>query len=89
MKLGARDYLALGVAGIADLIDYAGGAIPYLGEPLDILAPTIYGYLLKDARALIGMSEAASIFPPAALLDFVPIHTMTVLYILNDKKKRR
>ena len=89
MKLVVGDYLAFVVAAGIDLFDYIGGFVPYLGDILDVLGPLIYGALLKDKRALIGMTELASLFPPALFLDFIPIHIFTVLYILREKSRSK
>lgn len=86
-ELTLREKLAGFIAVSADLIDFVGGAIPFLGEPMDVFVALINGYLMKNPRTLLGMGEILSVFPPAALLDFVPVHSIGWYMAAKDNHK--
>jgi hypothetical protein len=91
--LKLREVAALGVALVGDGIDFTLAAIPYLGEiidiidiPVDFIVPVTNAILLKDMRPLAGLTEELSVLIPGDLLDYLPIHTLSVLWVIFDKK---
>lgn len=91
MKLSLSQKAALGIAGFADALDLLiVGAIPYAGDVIDALAIIANLALLKDPRVLLGAAEGASAIVPVAgsIVDFIPIHTITALWIIHDQNKK-
>lgn len=85
-----RFWIALAVALASDFVDFFGGFLPWLGDIVDGITLAIL-YPMIGVFALFGVPELLSaIFPPAALLDFLPFFTVGVIAykILGGKRKR-
>lgn len=80
-----RIVLAVFVAIAGDVVDYFGGFAPWVGEPFDVAPALINAFLLRSPWPLLGAGEAVSIFPPLALLDFIPTNIIVLIFTLIRK----
>ncbi len=65
---------------IIDALDYVGGAIPILGDFLDVVGVTIF------AVSGMGFVSAIGLLELIPFVDFLPIHVLAVLLALKLNK---
>jgi hypothetical protein len=88
LPFGIRAASALGIAVIADGLDYVGAplfALPVIGDITDLI---VTGLLYRLTKSKVTVVINAIEFIPF-IGDFIPTYTIsTVLWILNESRKR-